>query len=133
MYVESCTILVVVIVYREPSWYLTDYRVYMGSSMTVRPLAGCHRTCTLINWSVLRLPAVTSSRYDLLDLAHRLHHLAGPIVDASDDGGGHGCSARRDDGGTPVTTSAAPTKARTSIAGLQGTYCACSRGLQRSG
>ena len=54
MYVESCTILVVVIVYRDPSWYSTDYRVYMGSSMTVQPLAGCHCTCTLINWSVLR-------------------------------------------------------------------------------
>ena len=54
MYVESCTILVVVIVYRDPSWYSMDYQVYMGSSMTVRPLAGCHCTCTLINWSVLR-------------------------------------------------------------------------------
>ena len=26
----------------------------MGSSMTVRALAGCHCTCALINWSVLR-------------------------------------------------------------------------------
>ena len=42
------------IVNRDPSWYSTDYRVYMGSSMTVRPLAGYHCTCTLINWSVLR-------------------------------------------------------------------------------
>jgi len=42
------------IIYRDPSWYSTDYRVYMGSSMTVRPLAGCHCTCALINWSVLR-------------------------------------------------------------------------------
>ena len=41
------------IVYRDPSWYSTDYWVYMGSSMTVRPLAGCHCTCALINWSVL--------------------------------------------------------------------------------
>ena len=79
------------------------------------------------------LPAVTSSRRDLRDLAHLLHHLAGLIVDASDDGGGHGGSARRDDGGTSVTTSAARPKARTSIAGLQGTYCARSRGLQWSG
>ena len=31
-----------------------DYQVYMGSSMIVRPLAGCHCTCALINWSVLR-------------------------------------------------------------------------------
>ena len=30
-----------------------DYWVYMGSSMTMRPLAGCHCTCALINWSVL--------------------------------------------------------------------------------
>ena len=37
------------IVYRDPSWYSTDYRVYMGSSMTVRPLAGCHCICALIN------------------------------------------------------------------------------------
>ena len=80
-----------------------------------------------------RLPAVTSSRYDLLDLAHRLHHLAGRIVDASDDGDGHGDSARRDDGGTPVMTSAASTKAQTSIAGLQGNYCALYRGLRWSG
>ena len=76
---------------------------------------------------------VTSSRYDLLDQAHRLHYLVGPIGDASDDGGGHGGSVRQDNGGTPVTTSAAPTKSRTSIAGLQGTYCARSRGLQWSG
>ena len=41
------------IVYRDPSWYSIDYRVYMGSSITVRPLAGCHCTCALINWSVL--------------------------------------------------------------------------------
>ena len=26
----------------------------MGSSMTVQPLADCHYTCILINWSVLR-------------------------------------------------------------------------------
>ena len=42
------------IVYRDSSWYSTDYRVYMGSSMTVRPLAGYHYSCALINWSVLR-------------------------------------------------------------------------------
>ena len=42
------------IVYRDPSWYSTDYWVYMGSSMTVRPLTGCHCTCALRNWSVLR-------------------------------------------------------------------------------
>ena len=41
------------IIYRDPSWYSIDYRVYMGSSMTVRLLAGCHCTCALINWSVI--------------------------------------------------------------------------------
>ena len=41
------------IINRDPLWYSIDYRVYMGSSMTVRPLAGCHCTCALINWSVL--------------------------------------------------------------------------------
>ena len=62
MYVESCTILVVVnrlsrpvvVLDGLPGLYGMDYRVYMGTSMTVRPLAGCHCTCTLINWSVLR-------------------------------------------------------------------------------
>ena len=48
-----------------------------------------------------RLPAVRSSRRDLRDLAHLLNHLAGPIVDADDDGGGYGGSARRDNGGMP--------------------------------
>ena len=33
---------------------LENYWVYMGSSMTVRPLAGYHCTCALMNWSVLR-------------------------------------------------------------------------------
>ena len=41
------------IVYWDPSWYSTGYQVYMGSSMTVRPLEDCHYTCALINWSVL--------------------------------------------------------------------------------
>ena len=62
-----------------------------------------------------RLPAVTSSRYDQLDQAHRLHYLAGPIVDASDDGGGHGGSKELDGGATPVETTTTPSKARTSI------------------
>ena len=52
MYVESCMILVVCWLNQDPSWYLMDYRVYMGSSMTVRPLAGCRCTCALINWTV---------------------------------------------------------------------------------
>ena len=48
-----------------------------------------------------RLPAMRSSRCDLRDLAHLLNHLAGPIVDADDDGGGYGGSARWDNGGMP--------------------------------
>ena len=39
---------------QDPSRYSMDYRVYIGSSMTVRPLMGCHCICALINWSVLR-------------------------------------------------------------------------------
>ena len=53
MYVESCTILVVCWLNRDPSWYSTDYQVYMGSSMTVRPLVDRYCTCALINWMVL--------------------------------------------------------------------------------
>ena len=47
-------ILVICWLNQDPSRYSTDYWVYMGPSMTVRPLVGCHCTCTLINWSVLR-------------------------------------------------------------------------------
>ena len=54
MYDLGCMLMV----NRDPSWYSTDYRVYMGSSMIERPLAGYHCTCALINcalinWSVL--------------------------------------------------------------------------------
>ena len=66
---------------------------------------------------------MTSSWYDLLDEAHRLHYLPGPIIDASEDGGGHGGSARRNDGGTPVTTSAAQPNTCTTIYELWGPYC----------
>ena len=52
-YVESCTILVVCWLNQDPSLYSTDYRVYMGSSMIVRPLMGYYCTCALINWMVL--------------------------------------------------------------------------------
>ena len=38
---------------QDPSWYSMDYRVYMGSSMTVRLLVGCHCTYALINWVVM--------------------------------------------------------------------------------
>ena len=49
MYNLGCMLMV----NQDPSWYSMDYRVYMGSSMTVQLLAGCHCTCTLKNWSVL--------------------------------------------------------------------------------
>ena len=52
MYVESCTILVICLLNRDPSRYSTDYRVYLGLSMIVRPLVGYHCTCALMNWSV---------------------------------------------------------------------------------
>ena len=51
-------------------------------------------------------PAVRSSRHDLLDQAQLLHYLASPIVDTSDDGGSHGGSARRDNGGMPEEAAA---------------------------
>ena len=38
LHVESCMILVVCWIIQDPSWYSTDYRVYMGRSMTVRSL-----------------------------------------------------------------------------------------------
>ena len=48
MYDLGCMLMV----NQDPSWYSMDYRVYMGSSMIVWPLVGCHYTCALINWSV---------------------------------------------------------------------------------
>ena len=65
------------------------------------------------------LPAVTSSRRDLLDLAHLLNHLAGPIIDASDDGGGHGRAVALDDGATLVEATAARSNAMPSITELR--------------
>ena len=65
------------------------------------------------------LPTVTSSRRDLLDLAHLLNHLAGPIVDASEDGGGHGGAVALDDGATPVEATAARSNATPSITELR--------------
>ena len=65
-------------------------------------------------------PAVTSSHDDLLDYAHRLIYLAGPIVDSRADGGDHGGTVELNHDKTPVTTSVARSKARTSTSGLQG-------------
>ena len=67
------------------------------------------------------LPAVTSSLHDLRDLAKRLSHLAGPIADPRADGGDHGGTAELDHGKTPVMTSVARSKARTSTGVLRWT------------
>ena len=58
---------------------------------------------------------MTSTLRDLRDLANLLSHMAGRIVDSRADSGDHGGMAGRDVGGTPVTTSAAQPKVRTSI------------------
>ena len=65
------------------------------------------------------LPAVTSSRRDLLDLAHLLNHLAGPIVDVSDNGGSHGGAVALDDGATLVEATVARSNATPSITELR--------------
>ena len=64
------------------------------------------------------LPAVTSSLGDLLDLAHLLHYLVGPLVGASDYGGVNGGAEVRVDGVTPVEATATLPRARTSITEL---------------
>ena len=68
-----------------------------------------------------RLPAVRSSRRDLHDLANLLSHLAGPIADSRDDGGGNGGAAGLDHGGTSVEATAKRKRAQTSIPGLKRT------------
>ena len=64
---------------------------------------------------------MTSSLCDLLDLANLLSHLAGPIADSRDDGGGNGGAAGLDHGGTPVEATAKQKRARMSIPGLRRT------------
>ena len=63
-----------------------------------------------------------SSRRDLRDLAHLLSHLAGPIVDGKDDGGGNGGVEVRVDGETPVWATVARTDAAPSITELRRSY-----------
>ena len=64
-------------------------------------------------------PVVTSSPDFLLDLAHLMSHLAGPIIDSRDDGGGYGGAAGLDYGGTPVEATARHKGVRTSIPELR--------------
>ena len=73
------------------------------------------------NSTVVSSPAVTSSPDFLLDLAHLMSHLAGPIVDSRDDGGGYGGAAGLDYGGTPVEAMARHKAARTSFPKLRRT------------
>ena len=73
------------------------------------------------NSPTARLPAVTSSHDDLLVLAHRLSHLAGPIVDGKDDGGGNGEAAGLDHDQTPVEATVVRPKAWTSTSYLRRT------------
>ena len=63
-------------------------------------------------------PAVISSLRDLLNLAHTLHYLVGPLVGASDCGGANGEAEVRVDGVTPVEATATLPRARTSITEL---------------
>ena len=67
---------------------------------------GAGMTWELRSSPTARLPAVRSSRRALSDLAHLLSHLAGPIVDGKDDGGGNGGAAGLDHGKTPVEATA---------------------------
>ena len=60
-------------------------------------------------------PVMTSSLGDPRDLTRRLDYLVGPLIGASDDGGDHGGSEERDDGGTPVEATTFQPRARTSI------------------
>ena len=62
MYDLGCMLMV----NQDLSWYSTDYRVYIDSSMIVRPLAGCHCTYALINWMVLLLEYDGSDEYENL-------------------------------------------------------------------
>ena len=64
-------------------------------------------------------PAVTSSLRDLLNLAHTLHYLVGPLVGASYYGGVNGGAEVRVDGVTLVEATATRPRARTSIIELR--------------
>ena len=75
------------------------------------------------------LPAVTSSHGDLLDLAHTLHWSVGPLVGASNGGGGHGGAEVQDDDETPVEATAAQSNATPNIIELRRTKLALYRGL----
>ena len=73
-----------------------DYRVDMGSSMIVQPLVGCHCTCTLINWSVLRQPPSVKNHFIKVSNNYRgnygssdrnLGYITVPVDCCSEEGG----------------------------------------------
>ena len=75
------------------------------------------------------MPAVTSSPDVLLDFAHTLLYLVGPLVGASNGGGGHGGAEVQDDDETPVEATAAQSNATPNIIELRRTKLALYRGL----
>ena len=62
---------------------------------------------------------MTSSLRDLLNLAHTLHYLVGPLVGARDYGGVNGGAEVRVDGVTPVEATAKQAQMLTSFYGLR--------------
>ena len=70
-------------------------------------------------WRDQSSPAVISSLRDLLNLAHMLHYLVGPLVVASDYGGTNGRAEVRVDDVTPVEAMATRPRARMSITELR--------------
>ena len=66
-------------------------------------------------------PAMASTLRALRDLVNLLSHLAGPIADSRDDGGGYGGAAGLDYGGMPVEATARHKGAQTSFPELRRT------------
>ena len=64
-----------------------------------------------------------SSLRDLLNLAHTLHYLVGPLVGASDYGGVNGGAEVRVDGIMPVEAMVAQSNTRTRIDTRLRSYC----------
>jgi len=63
----------------------------------------------------VNLPVMTSSLRDLLNLAHTLHYLVGPLIGASDYDDVNGGAEVRVDGVTPVEATATQSNAMPSI------------------
>ena len=87
--------------------------------MVQKQSSGAARHCAATARRRRASPAMTSTLHDPRDLAHPLSYLVGPLASANYDGGGHGGSARRDHGGTPVEATVKHKRARTSFPGLR--------------